>query len=125
MALPEISEKTHIRMSMVTTIAVAISLVGGVNYVNHIEDRAHAALTVAEATSEEVEKLTLTVRISDVKRNLKDLQSELRSLKRAQADDPDSTLIRDQIAQVEDEIEQLASDLRCLRNSPEPERCDA
>ena len=133
--MAEISERTGVRLSFATLIGLGAAVVGAVNYQASWEEavkaetdaafeRADAAYLLAESATDGVEELSLIVRVSNIRRDIKDLQAELRSLKRELENHPDSDLIRDQIEDVENELEELENILRCYRTAQDADRCE-
>ena len=130
-----LDEKTGVRLSIATLIAFGVTVAGAVKYQSDWEAEqelqtsfakttAEHALTVAEGAAKGVEDLSLVVRVSNIRRDIKDLQAELRALRRELEEHPDSILIKDQIDDVERELTELENILRCYRTVDDTDRCE-
>ena len=130
----QLSDKTVVNMSLsaLGSGVVAIGLAVSAYYetkgtltkdIQSALTTGQQALQVAHDAKEEVASLTLTVRMENLKRDIKELEKELRALQRELAENPGSRLISDQIDQVERELQAQLRVLQCYRNSVVPERC--
>jgi hypothetical protein len=105
--MPKISPDTTVKINLGLIVIILIWAFG-------VSWKAYGYVTAISTNSAAIQSVSTSLKVGRISDEIGDLKRERRNLSRDLRDDPQNELLADQIAEIDDEIEELERKLKCV-----------